>query len=137
MSAVVHYKNDQLGNIEKLTLKEQGYTFESIPEKGETVYLRVNSNISTGGDSIDFTDEMDESYKVLAEKMALPIGVKVTGIDLIIPDYTKPSTEDDPGYTVIEANFNPAMHMHAFVSQGKGRRLTVEILKMLFPEVYA
>ncbi|MEC6747577.1 bifunctional glutamate--cysteine ligase GshA/glutathione synthetase GshB [Marinilactibacillus sp. XAAS-LB27] len=127
----------QLGNIEKLTLKEQGYTFESIPEKGETVYLRVNSNISTGGDSIDFTDEMDESYKVLAEKMALPIGVKVTGIDLIIPDYTKPSTEDDPGYTVIEANFNPAMHMHAFVSQGKGRRLTVEILKMLFPEVYA
>ncbi|MFC6465385.1 bifunctional glutamate--cysteine ligase GshA/glutathione synthetase GshB [Marinilactibacillus sp. GCM10026970] len=126
----------QLGNIEKLTLKEQGYTFESIPEKGETVYLRVNSNISTGGDSIDFTDEMDESYKLLAEKMAVPIGVKVTGIDLIIPDYTKPSTEADPGYTVIEANFNPAMHMHAFVSQGKGRRLTVEILKMLFPEVY-
>ncbi len=126
----------QMGNIEKLTLKEQGYDLESVPEKGEIVYLRVNSNISTGGDSIDFTDEMDESYKKLAEEMAVPLEVKVTGVDLIIPDYTKPSTENEPGYTVIEANFNPAMHMHAFVSEGKGRRLTVEILKMLFPELY-
>lgn len=126
----------QLGEIEQLMLKEQGYSIESIPEKGETVYLRENSNISTGGDSIDVTDDMDESYKAIAVQMAKAIEANVSGIDLIIPDFTKPSTPEDPGYTVIEANFNPAMHMHAYVYKGKNRRLTQEILTMLFPELY-
>lgn len=125
----------QKGNIEKLMLKEQGYDFESIPEEGKKVYLRENSNISTGGDSIDFTDEMHESYKKIAAKMAEPIGVRITGVDLIIPDHKKPSTPSDPGYTCIEANFNPAMHMHAYVYKGKGRRLTQGVLDMLFPEL--
>lgn len=124
----------QKGNIESLMLKEQGYTFESVPSEGETVYLRENSNISTGGDSIDFTDKMDESYKKIAAEMAEPIGVRVTGVDLIIPDYTIPSTDEHPGYTCIEANFNPAMHMHAYVFEGEGQRLTKGILNMLFPE---
>lgn len=125
----------QLGEIEQLMLKEQGYSVESVPEKGETVYLRENSNISTGGDSIDVTDEMDESYKEIAVQMARAIEANVTGIDLIIPDLTKASTPESPGYTVIEANFNPAMHMHAYVYKGKNRRLTKEILTMLFPEL--
>lgn len=125
----------QLGEIEQLMLKEQGYSIESVPEKGEIVYLRENSNISTGGDSIDVTDEMDESYKEVAVQMAKAIEANVSGIDLIIPDLTKPSTPEEPGYTVIEANFNPAMHMHAYVYKGKNRRLTKEILTMLFPEL--
>lgn len=125
----------QLGEIEQLMLKGQGFTIDSIPENGKRVYLRENSNISTGGDSIDMTDLIDQTYKDAAVKMTKTIGAKVCGVDLIIPDYQKPSTVDCPGYTVIEANFNPAMHMHAFVSEGKGRPLTIGILKMLFPEV--
>lgn len=125
------------GNIEKLMLKEQGYAFDSIPDEGTRVYLRENSNISTGGDSIDFTEEMHESYKEHAVKMAESIGARVTGVDLIIPDYTKPSLEHEPGYTCIEANFNPAMHMHAYVYKGKGQRLTQGVLDMLFPELKA
>uniref|UniRef100_UPI00215B5DCE hypothetical protein n=1 Tax=Escherichia ruysiae TaxID=2608867 RepID=UPI00215B5DCE len=61
--------------------------------------------------------------------------VNVTGIDLIIPDYKKPSTTYAPGYSCIEANFNPAMNMHAYVTEGKGRRLSVDVLAMLFPEL--
>src|SRR5699024_4913022 len=45
----------KLGEIEKLMLKQQGYQPDNIPDKGEVVYLRENSNVSTGGDSIDFT----------------------------------------------------------------------------------
>lgn len=128
-------ENIQKGDIELLMLKEQGYTFESIPDSQETVYLRENSNISTGGDSIDFTDEMHQSYKDAAEQMAQVLDVKVTGVDLIIPDYNAPSTTENPGYTVIEANYNPAMHMHSYVYKGKGRRLTQGIVDMLFPEL--
>lgn len=125
----------QLGDIEQLMLQQQGYTVDSVPEAGVTVYLRENSNVSTGGDSIDVTDEMDNSYKALAVQMTKAIEAKITGIDLIIPDLTHASTLKEPGYTVIEANFNPAMHMHAYVYKGKNRRLTIPILELLFPEL--
>lgn len=124
------------GSIEALMLREQGLTFDSVPEKGKQVFLRENSNISTGGDSIDFTDQMHESYNKVAVEIAKIIDVKVTGIDLIIPDYQTESTSEYPGYSCIEANFNPAMNMHAYVTEGQGRRLSEKVLEMLFPELY-
>lgn len=127
--------NIKKGALEKLMLREQGYDFDSVPAVDEVVYLRENSNISTGGDSIDYTDKMHETYNEIAVGIAQALEVKVTGIDLIIPDYETPSTPDAPGYSCIEANFNPAMHMHAYVTEGKGRRLTKGVLKLLFPEV--
>ena len=39
----------RLGETEELFLKGQGKTRTDIPKKGEIVYLRENSNISTGG----------------------------------------------------------------------------------------
>ncbi len=123
------------GSLEALMLKEQGYTFDSIPEEGVQVFLRENSNISTGGDSIDFTEDMHPSYNAVAVGIAEVLDVNVTGIDLIIPDHTKESMAEAPGYSCIEANFNPAMNMHAYVSEGKGRRLSRKVLTMLFPEL--
>lgn len=120
------------GPEEALMLEGQGLTFESVPEEGQTIYLRENSNISTGGDSVDMTNLMDESYQHIAEEICEALGVNVSGVDLIIPDYTIPATDDN--YACLEANFNPAMNMHAFVTKGKGRRLTRKILAMLFPE---
>ncbi|EXJ22814.1 Glutathione biosynthesis bifunctional protein gshF [Alkalibacterium sp. AK22] len=125
----------KMGEIEQLMLKEQGFQFDSVLEKGQRVFLRENSNISTGGDSTDMTDTMHESYKQAAVEMAQALGVKVTGLDLIIPDITQPSTEEKPGYVTIEANFNPAMHMHAFVQKGTGRNLTEKVIRMLYPSI--
>lgn len=124
------------GELEKLTIQGQGYTFDSIPPAGVTVRLRDNSNISTGGDSIDVTDQMDDSYKKLAVQMAAALGVAVCGVDIIIPDHSVPATQAEPNYGVIEANFNPAMLIHIYPYKGKSRRLTMEILRLLFPEMH-
>lgn len=125
----------KMGKIEELMLKEQGFTFDTILKKGEQALLRENSNISTGGDAIDLTDEMDESYKQLATRIAKALEVKVTGIDLIIPDRNKPVSERGNNYVFIEANFNPAMHMHAFMQDGTGVNLTEKIIQMLYPSI--
>ena len=124
------------GELEKLTIQGQGYTFDSIPPAGVTVRLRDNSNISTGGDSIDVTDQMNDSYKKLAVQMAAALGVAVCGVDIIIPDHSVPATQAEPNYGVIEANFNPAMLIHIYPYKGKSRRLTMEILRLLFPEMH-
>ena len=124
----------QLGDLEQLMLKEQGYTVDSIPEKDAIVYLRENSNISTGGDSIDFTDEIPADYKKVAEEAVEAIGAMFCGIDLIIPSLEQPASEAG-AYGIIEANFNPAMHMHIYPYQGQSRRLTMNVLEILFPEM--
>ena len=101
----------------------------------QIVQLRANSNISTGGDSIDMTDKMHESYKQIAVGVAHAMGAKVCGVDLIIPDLTKQAEPSLNSWGVIEANFNPMMMMHIFPYQGKSRRLTKNVIKMLFPDV--
>ena len=125
-------KKIELGEIEKLQLNEQGLTFESILPENKVAYLRENSNISTGGDSIDMTDSVHDSYKKLAVEITDAMMAKVCGVDLIIPDIIEEMNGEN--YGVIEANFNPMMIMHIYPHSGKSRRLSLNVLKMLFPE---
>ncbi|MFH0357418.1 bifunctional glutamate--cysteine ligase GshA/glutathione synthetase GshB [Streptococcus sp. A27] len=124
-----------LGDIELLMLEQQGYTPDTVLPEGIQAFLRGNSNISTGGDSIDMTDQMDESYKQLAADMATAMGAWACGVDLIIPDRTKPASKDDPNCTCIELNFNPAMYLHTYTYAGPGQSITPKILRKLFPEL--
>lgn len=124
----------QLGELEVLMLKGQDYQLNSIPKDGEIVYLRENSNVSTGGDSIDVTDQVSEDYKKIAVDAVAALGAKISGIDLIIEDLDVPAA--NPGaYGIIEANFNPSMYMHIYPYKGESRRVTTDILHYLFPEL--
>lgn len=125
----------KLGEIEKLMLKAQGYNIKTILEKGKIAYLRENSNVSTGGDSIDMTDDMDISYKNIAEEAVKSLGAFISGIDIMIPDNHKNTTKDSNDYGIIEANFNPAIHMHMYPYKGKSRPIASKILDYLFPEI--
>lgn len=124
-----------LGDIELLMLEQQGYTPDTVLPEGVQAFLRGNSNISTGGDSIDMTDQMDESYKQLAADMATAMGAWACGVDLIIPDRTKPASKEEPNSTCIELNFNPAMYLHTYTYAGPGQSITPKILRKLFPEI--
>ncbi|MFV0557082.1 MAG: bifunctional glutamate--cysteine ligase GshA/glutathione synthetase GshB [Enterococcus sp.] len=125
-----------LGEIETLMLKEQGLTADDCPPKGQIVYLRENSNVSTGGDSLDVTDEFTSDYKQIAVAAVEALGAKISGIDLIIPDKHVSATKKG-AYGIIEANFNPAMHMHTYPYQGQGQNLPLAVLRFLFPEITA
>lgn len=127
-------KKIELGDLEILQLKAQGLTPESIPHKGQSVQLRANSNISTGGDSIDMTDKMHPSYKAQAVAITQAMGAKVCGVDLIIPDLHCDANDPKNPWGVIETNFNPMMMMHIFPHEGQSRRVTKDVLTMLFPE---
>ena len=125
----------ELGDIEQLMLTQQGYAPDDILPEGKKVNLRRNSNISTGGDSIDVTETMDSSYQELAAAMATNMGAWACGVDLIIPDKTQPASKEKPHFTCIELNFNPAMYIHTYCAEGPGQAITPKILDKLFPEV--
>ena len=125
----------ELGDIELLMLDQQGYGPDDILPAGVKVDLRRNSNISTGGDSIDVTNSMHPSYKELAADMAKALGAWACGVDLIIPDSSAISTKENPNCTCIELNFNPSMYMHTYCAEGPGQSITPKILTKLFPEM--
>jgi len=126
-----------LGDIEQLMLAQQGYTPDDVLPDGKKVNLRRNSNISTGGDSIDVTETMDSSYQELAAAMATSMGAWACGVDLIIPDETQIASKENPHCTCIELNFNPSMYMHTYCAEGPGQAITPKILYKLFPELVA
>lgn len=110
-----------------LFLKHRGLDFDYIPKKYETVYLRENSNISTGGDSVDYTDDIHEKFKDIAVKSSKAIGANICGVDMMIDDYTNENSQ----YAIIELNFNPAIHIHSYPYIGKEREIAKEILEIL------
>ena len=113
-------------------LKDQNKDFDYIPKKNEIVYLRENSNISTGGDSIDFTDDIDSSYKEIAILAAKSVNAKITGVDMMINNIKEKACEEN--YGIIEINFNPAIHIHSYPYKGINRKVAGKVLKLLFKE---
>lgn len=111
----------------KTFLREKGMTINYVPNKNEIVYLRENSNISTGGDSIDYTDLIPEKFKKIAIESAKAVGASICGVDMIIEDYTRFNSN----YAIIELNFNPAIHIHSYPYEGKERKIAEEVLALL------
>lgn len=118
-----------LGTTEQEYLEAQNMNLQYIPQKGKTIYLRENSNISTGGDSIDYTDEVLQDYKSIAVKAAKAVGAKICGADIIIQDIL--AAPNAINYSVIELNFNPAIHIHDYPYHGKNRCVENKILDLL------
>lgn len=119
----------EISDIVHEYLAGHGLNTESVPENGSQILLRENSNISTGGDSIDFTDSVNKGYLDIAAASAAAVGVKICGVDIIIRDInTEP---DDSNYSVIELNFNPAIHIHNYPWKGKNRHIEKHIFSLL------
>jgi glutamate--cysteine ligase len=116
-------------NITEQFLTKQKLTLKSIPKKDEKIYLRENSNISTGGDSIDYTDTMPEVYKEIAVNAAKSVDVMICGVDMIITNHEHHIPDNN--YCIIELNFNPAIQMHTYPFEGKDRKIAIRILKCL------
>lgn len=117
-----------LGDFEAAYLKEQGLTFESRLAEGDQIFLRKNSNISTGGDSLDYTDLIHKGYHHIALEAAKAVGAVICGVDMIIADIEDFKEE---AYSIIELNFNPAIHIHNAPYKGQNRHADDAVLDLL------
>lgn len=113
-------------------LQKQGLGLEDIPNMGQRVMLRQNANLSTGGIAVDCTDRVHPKNSQMAELAAKTIGLDIAGIDMVIPDITKPM-EDSYG-AIIEVNAAPGISMHLNPAKGAKRNVAKPILDMIFPK---
>jgi len=122
----IEIDRDSLDLLQKLN-----YTEESVPKKGEIVYLKSTANLSTGGTSIDVTDMVHPENIFLAERISRIIGLDVCGIDIMAENLTQPLQEN--GGVVLEVNAAPGFRMHLAPSEGLPRNVAAPVIDMLYP----
>lgn len=106
-------------------LKLQGFDYNTIVPEGKRVYLRTNSNCSTGGEAVDMTDIIPTKFKKVAEKAAKAFDAKICGVDIIIEDLKSDK------YAIVEINDNPGYAINQWPYEGKGERIGLSILELL------
>lgn len=112
-------------------LAKKDYTLETIPEKGEIVYLKSTANLSTGGTSLDVTDSVHPQNVFICERISRVIGLDICGIDIMAKNLTQPLTEN--GGVVLEVNAAPGFRMHLAPSEGLPRNVSAKVIDMLYP----
>jgi|GEM_PF-471178 len=113
-------------------LERQGCSLQSIPQEGETVFLRSTANFSTGGVPLDVTDMVHPDNKRMAIRAAKAIGLDVVGVDFITPDITR--SYKLAGGAICEVNALPGLRLHIAPETGEKRDVAGKILETLFPE---
>jgi cyanophycin synthetase len=112
-------------------LASQERTLDTIPTLGEEVFLRQTANLSTGGTSIDRTEEMHPDNATACEMAAAAVGLDVAGIDVMTEDISVPFRENRA--VIIEVNAGPGIRMHTHPTEGTPRGVGAPIVDMLYP----
>ncbi|MCH7835184.1 MAG: acetate--CoA ligase family protein, partial [Proteobacteria bacterium] len=100
-------------------LAKCGYDRNTVPEKGEVVYLRLTANLSTGGTAIDVTDIIHPDNREMAIRAINAIGLDIGGVDFLTRDISE--SYRDAGGGICEVNAGPGFRMHVAPSEGTPR----------------
>jgi len=87
-------------------LMEQGYTLDSIVDKGVIVTARKTANLHTGGTIHDVTGILHPRLVAAAVKAARALEIPVVGLDFMV------RTPDQPAHVIIEANERVGLANH-------------------------
>ncbi len=104
-------------------LRSQKLNFLSIPDKGKQVFLLDNANLSTGGDSVDVTNKLHNSFHHMAKNLTRDMGLRLCGVDILVEGLID---ETIKSYWILEVNAAPGLDHYA--RSGKAQERIVEKL---------
>lgn len=97
------------------TLGDQNLTIDSVPKNGETIIVRFNANLTSGGTVRECLKEVHPDYAKMAVSVVQEIGLRLGGLDVITPDITDPKVK----YGINEVNHNPGLRIHYLPDEGE------------------
>src|SRR5699024_5231249 len=115
----------------KYYIEKEGFTLNSVLPKGQQLFLRENSNISTGGDSIEMLEDFPNEFKQVAINSLKSIpNLPHGGVDILVE--RNKSVEE--AANVIEINAIPQIGSLVFPMVGEARDIPSAIIDYYFPE---
>jgi cyanophycin synthetase len=121
----------ELDHQAKRLLSQMGYDSDTVPTKGEIIYLRSTANLSTGGTAVDVTDIIHPDNRDMAIRAIKGIGLDIGGVDFLTSDISQSYRET--GGAICEVNAGPGFRMHVAPSEGTPRDVAGPVINMLFP----
>ncbi len=114
-------------------LEKNHIILDYVPKKDERVFLRGNSNVSTGGNCYDVTGIVHPTVKKLAlQILEILSPLSYVGIDLICKDISK--SLDKQKYVICELNASPGLSLHMMPEKGKSKDTARALADLIFPE---
>lgn len=106
--------------IAEKAVSSYGYATTDVPVQGERVYVRSNANTSTGGISVDMTDQVCMEIRKQCEEVASCLAMTIAGIDIMTADLSRPLSIER-GSGVVEVNASPGLDLHILTDEGQRR----------------
>lgn len=112
-------------------LERAGMTLADVPDVDQMVQLKFTGNMSTGGTSIDRTDDIHPDNVEISRQAAMVLGLDIAGIDFITTDIA--DSVRQTGGAICEVNAGPGFRMHTNPTEGHPRHVGRAVVDMLFP----
>ncbi|HYI25963.1 MAG TPA: hypothetical protein VD767_11180, partial [Thermomicrobiales bacterium] len=116
-------------------LERANLGLDDVPAADEFVQLKFTGNMSTGGTSIDRTDDIHPDNVEIARQAAMVVGLDIAGIDFIAPDISESVRQS--GGAIVEVNAGPGFRMHTHPTEGHPRHVGRAVIDMLFPPAHS
>lgn len=114
---------------DELRLRIDGLDLGSVLPNGQEQFVRFNSNLTTGGSTVECLSDVHPDYLRMAVDASKALALQVAGVDLITPDITVFSHQA----VINEVNHNPGLRLHYNVDEGEvvdvARRVMEVILR--------
>ncbi|MEH2361974.1 cyanophycin synthetase [Nostoc sp.] len=108
-------------------LRRRKLNLNSVIPNNNIVYLLDNANLSTGGEAIDFTENIHPDFQKLAVSITKDMELRLAGVDILTSDITSPMGD----YTIIEVNGAPSLTHYASFGEVQTKRVENLYLKVL------
>ncbi|MGC8775705.1 MAG: hypothetical protein ACP5QN_00070 [Minisyncoccia bacterium] len=99
-----------INNTTDELLKQKGYTYNSVPNQGEVVYLQKDPFLRLGGDLEDVTFKIHPDNKKMFQNIAKLFNILVVGIDFVALDIAQSYKNQKCG--ILELNTLPSIELH-------------------------
>lgn len=109
-------------------LKRQGYTPDTVLQRGQTIDLTEKVGLSYGGYSEEMIDQTHPEVIRILKAAGDAMGTPIVGFDFIIPDPTQDPKNQKWG--IIEANMNPFIDLHHFPLVGTPINVAAKVWDM-------
>ncbi len=111
--------------LDLLRASERDTTY--VPGPDERVFLRSVSNLSSGGDSLDYTDRVHAGFRdIVIEAVRTIPGMRYAGVDIIAPSVRAAPTPHN--HIISEVEYSPAPITH-FPWYGQSRDMAGTVLE--------
>lgn len=110
-------------------LKTEGYTLQSIPKAGQTVYLQENPFFRLGADLEEVTSGVHPDNTLLFQDVAKVFKAPVVGVDFVAANIADSWKAQKCG--ILELNSLPCIEMHELPSHGDPQNVSAALFDML------